>query len=430
MMPPLKKNQTMTSRERIRTVLAHREADRLPMDFGSTAVTGLHVSCVAALRKHYGLPEHPVAVIEPYQLLGEVERDLRDALGIDTMTVLPPKNLFGFSNDRWREWRAPWGQDLLVPGDFVTQPAPDGGLHIFPGGDTSVPASGHLPATGYFFDTIIRQEPIDEDNLKVEDNLEEFGAFNDGDVAHFREAAKAAAASGKAVVATIGGTAFGDIALVPAPFLKRPRGIRDIEEWYVSISERPDFVRSIFEKQCEIALANLAKVAAATGDNIDVVFLCGTDFGTQISQFCSVKTFREVYQPYYRAVNDWIHQHTNWKTMKHTCGAVRPLIPELIAAGFDILNPVQCSAIGMEPEGLKKDFGDQVTFWGGGVDTQKTLPFGTPAQVREEVLSRCEIFSPGGGFVFNSIHNLQALTPTANLVAMFEAVREFNGNHA
>ena len=113
--------------------------------------------------------------------------------------------------------------------------------------------------------------------------------------------------------------------------------------------------------------------------------------------------------------------------MKHTCGAVRPLIPDLIAAGFDILNPVQCSAAGMEPAGLKKDFGDQITFWGGGVDTQKTLPFGTPAQVREEVLSRCEIFSRGGGFVFNSIHNLQARTPVANLVAMFEAVREFNG---
>jgi hypothetical protein len=239
---------------------------------------------------------------------------LRDALGIDAAGVLPPSNIFGFHNEHWKEWRAPWGQKLLVPGDFVTTPAPGGGLHIYPGGDTSVPASGHLPATGYFFDSIIRQEPIDEDNLKVEDNLEEFVPFSDADVAHFRKAARSAAATGKAVVATIGGTALGDIALVPAPFLKRPRGVRDIEEWYVSISERPEFVRGIFAKQCEITLANLAKVAAATRDNIDVAFLCGTDFGTQISQFCSVNTFREVYQPFYKMVNDWIHKHTPWKS--------------------------------------------------------------------------------------------------------------------
>ncbi len=422
----MERRHPMTSRARVRTVLAHREADRVPMDFGTTGVTGMHATCVAALRQHYGLSDDPVTVIEPYQMLGLVESDLRDALGIDTASVLPPNNMFGFRNENWKEWRAPWGQELLVPGAFITTPAPDGGLHIYAGGDTSALPSGHMPARGYFFDSVARQEPIDEDNLKLEDNLEEFAPFTESDVEHFRQAAQAAAASGKAVVATIGGTAFGDIALVPAPFLKHPRGVRGVEEWYVCVIEQPEFVRSIFEKQCQIALANLAKVAAVARDDIDVVFLCGTDFGTQISQFCSAETFREVYQPYYRAVNDWIHQHTSWKTMKHSCGAVRPLIPELIAAGFDILNPVQCSATGMEAVGLKKDFGDQVTFWGGGVDTQKTLPFGTPAQVREEVLRRCEIFSRGGGFVFNSIHNLQARTPAANLAAMFEAVREFN----
>jgi hypothetical protein len=382
---------------------------------------------VAALREHYGLADRPVSITEPYQMLGEVGPDLRDALGIDTATVRPQHNMFGIRNERWKEWRAPWGQELLVPGDFVTTPAPDGGLLIYPGGDTSAPASGHLPAKGYFFDAIVRQEPIDEDNLKVEDNLQEFAPMGEDEVAYYRKTAAAAAATEKAVVAGVGGTGFGDIGLVPATFLKHPRGIRDIEEWYVSISERPEFVRSIFEKQCEIALANLAKVAAAAHDDIDVIFLCGTDFGAQTTQFCSVRTFREVYQPFYQVLTQWVHKHTTWKTMKHTCGAVRPLMPELIAAGFDILNPVQCSANGMEPVGLKKDFGDQITFWGGGVDTQKTLPFGTPAQVRAEVLSRCEIFSHGGGFVFNAIHNLQARTPIANLVAMFEAVREFNG---
>jgi uroporphyrinogen-III decarboxylase len=155
--------------------------------------------------------------------------------------------------------------------------------------------------------------------------------------------------------------------------------------------------------------------------------LCGTDFGTQNSLFCSVETFRNLYKPFYAIINNWIHENTNWKTFKHSCGAIRPLIPELIEAGFDVLNPVQCSADGMDAADLKRSFGDHITFWGGGVDTQKTLPFGTPEQVREEVLSRCDIFSRGGGFVFNAVHNLQAQTPVDNLVAMFKAVQEFNG---
>jgi uroporphyrinogen-III decarboxylase len=416
----------MTGRERINTVLDHKEADKVPVDCGATTVTGIHVTCVADLRRHYGLEQRPVKVVDAYQMLGEVEADLRDILGIDTVGVLARKGIFGFANENWKPWRTPWNQEVLVPEKFVTSPAPDGGVLIHPQGDSTAPASGHMPARGYFFDTIIRQEPFDEEDLKVEDNLEEFTSATEADLNYFAVAASEARATRKAVVATFGGTAFGDIALVPAPFLTHPRGIRDIEEWYISISTRPDFVRAIFEKQCEIAIQNLEKITPVVEDHVDVVFICGTDFGTQISQFCSVDTFREVYKPFYQAVNGWIHKNTNWKTFKHTCGAVRPFIPELIEAGFDILNPVQCSATGMGAEELKRDFGSEITFWGGGVDTQKTLPFGTPEQVRREVLERCEILSRGGGFVFNSIHNLQARTPVENLVAMFDAVKEFN----
>jgi uroporphyrinogen-III decarboxylase len=164
------------------------------------------------------------------------------------------------------------------------------------------------------------------------------------------------------------------------------------------------------------------------GNSVDAVFLCGTDFGTQTSSFCSAKTFRELYFPYYKRLIDWIHGNTTWKTFKHSCGSVDRFIPSLIEAGFDILNPVQCSAVGMGAEHLKQAYGDKLTFWGGGVDTQKTLPFGTPEQVRKEVLERCRVFSKGGGFVFTTIHNVQACTPVENLVAMFGAVAEFHGS--
>jgi uroporphyrinogen-III decarboxylase len=195
----------------------------------------------------------------------------------------------------------------------------------------------------------------------------------------------------------------------------------------MSLAARPDYIHAVFSRQCEIALGNLARIHARIGDSLDVVMLCGTDFGTQTGSFCSVDTFRALWLPYYKRINDWIHEHTAWKTFKHSCGSVERFIPCFIECGFDILNPVQCSAANMEPEPLKAKYGDDIVFWGGGVDTQKTLPFGTPEEVRRQVLERLEIFSRGGGFVFNTIHNIQARTPVENIVAMLDAVREFNG---
>jgi uroporphyrinogen-III decarboxylase len=284
-----------------------------------------------------------------------------------------------------------------------------------------------MPKGFHFFDTIVRQPPIDEEALRVEDNLEEFEPLSEEDLAAIRASVAAAHTTGRAVIANVGGTALGDIALVPAPFLKHPKGIRDITEWYMSLKSRREHVHEIFARQVEIALANLDRVHRAVGDAVDVVFLCGTDFGTQTSSFCSVQTFRELWLPYYTQLCGWIHRHTTWKVFKHSCGSVARFYESFIDAGIDIANPVQCSAKGMDPAYLKATYGDRLVFWGGGVDTQRTLPFGTPRDVREQVLRRCEIFAPGGGFVFNAIHNVQAGTPVANLAAMFDAVAEFNG---
>jgi uroporphyrinogen-III decarboxylase len=159
----------------------------------------------------------------------------------------------------------------------------------------------------------------------------------------------------------------------------------------------------------------------------DVVFVCGTDFGSQSSQFLSVATFRSLFFPYYKKMNDWIHKNTAWKTFKHSCGAVDPLIESLIECGFDILNPVQVTAAGMDPSRLKEKYGRRIVFWGGGVDTQRTFAFGTPEEVRTQVLRRLAILAPGGGYIFNAIHNIQGNTPVGNIAAMLAAVKEFNG---
>jgi hypothetical protein len=417
----------MTSQERVAAALDHKQPDRVPVDFGSSAVTGIHVSCVAALRDYFGLEKRPVKLHEPYQMLGWMDEDLKRALGLDVDGVFPPRTMFGFAAIDWKPWRTPQGLEVLVPGNFNTRVDASGDTLIYPEGDLSARPSGRMPKDGFFFDTIVRQEPIDEDKLDPEDNLEEFGPISDADLAHFKAAVESVSGSGRAVMATFGGTAFGDIALVPGPFLKSPRGIRDVAEWYMATASRRDFVHRIFERQCEIGLANLAAIHAAVGNAVDAVFLCGTDFGTQLSAFCSVATFRDLYFPYYRRINQWIHRNTAWKCFKHSCGSVERFIPSFIEAGFDILNPVQCSAAGMAAEHLKSVYGDRLAFWGGGVDTQKTLPFGTPAEVRAQVLDRLSIFARGGGFIFNSIHNIQAGTPAGNIVAMFDAVRQFNG---
>ena len=413
----------MTSREILRRSLNH-ETGPVPMDFGATSVTGIHCSLVAELRSHYGLEERPIKVIEPYQMLGEVDAELRDVLGIDVVGVNPRNTMFGFPMRDWKEWRTPWGQDVLVPGDFNTTVVENDVL-IYPEGDTSAPPSGRMPESGYFFDTIVRQDPIDDEALDPRNNLEEFQPVDDETLDYFEEACRQAEATGAGIIANFGGTAFGDIALVPAPGLKYPKGIRDVTEWYMSTVMRTDYVHAVFETQAEIAVENLARIHERVGDIPDAVFICGTDFGTQDSQFCSTDTFDTLYAPYYRRVNVWIHDNTGWKTFKHSCGAVEPFMDHFIASGFDIVNPVQCSAAGMDPKHLKATYGDRITFWGGGVDTQKTLPFGTPDEVRDEVRERLEIFTADGGYVFDAIHNVQAATPIENLAALFETVREF-----
>ena len=417
---------TVTSASRVAAALRHERPDRIPIDLGSTAVTGIHVSCVAAVREHFGLQKIPVKVHEPYQMLGLVDDELAAALGVDTVGVFPRDNMFGFPNENWKPWNFR-GLDVMVGEDFRIVEKPSGDILVFPKGDITASPSGRMPVGSAFFDTIVRQPPIDEARLDPADNLEEFGPITDADLDHLACGIECAGSTGRAVIATFGGTAFGDIALVPGPFMTDPKGLRDITEWYMATKSRRPYVHSIFERQCEIGIANLARIHQRVGNNVQAVFVCGTDFGTQTSSFCSNATFRELWLPYYQRVNGWIHANTTWKSFKHSCGSVVRFLDSFIDAGFDILNPVQCSAAGMDPRTLKAKYGDRLTFWGGGVDTQKTLPFGTPEEVRAEVLERCEVFSANGGFVFNTVHNIQSGTPVENIVAMLNAVHEFNG---
>lgn len=415
----------MTSRERLQKALRHQQPDQVPVDMGGTAVTGIHVSAVTRLRRAVlGDPGYRVKVIEPYQMLGEVDNELCNALGIDVIGLRPRATMFGFENTGWKPFTLFDGTEALVPEKFNVTRTAEGDLVIYPEGDTSAPPSGRMPKDAFFFDSIVRQPPIDEDKLNPADNLEEFAEFTDANLAWYRRSIEALDDGTHGIILTMPGAAFGDIALVPAPWMKHPKGIRDVEEWYVSTAVRRDYVLAIFEKQCEIALKNLEKLIPVLGDRVQAVFLTGTDFGTQRGPFISKQAYRDLFKPFHKRVNDLVHAKSSWKTFIHSCGSVFDLLPDFVEAGFDILNPVQCSAAQMDARTLKKEFGKHLVFWGGGTNTQQTLPFGTPAEVYREVRERIEIFGEGGGFVFDTVHNIQGNTPTENLLAMFKALED------
>ncbi len=348
----------MTGKERIKAALNHTQPDQVPVDFGGCMQTTIHVSVIACLRNHFGLEKRRVKVDEPYTMMGQIDEDLKVALGVDVDTIPGYNTFFGVPRDEWKE--------------FVTM--------------------------------------SDQELEWLKDRMKESGS------------------SERATLAAVPGAGLGDIACVPGPWMKDPKGIRDIQEWYMSTVLRKDYLHELFSRQTDVVITNLKKMFAALGNNLDIAWVCGTDFGTQNSTFCSLETFNELYKPYYQKTNNWIHENTEWKTFKHCCGAVEGFMEGFIESGFDIINPVQWTADGMEPKLLKEKYGSRITFWGGGVNTQATLPFGKPEQVREEVLRSCEVFAPGGGFVFNTIHNIQAGTPVANVVAMLDALKEFNRN--
>jgi hypothetical protein len=415
----------MTSRERVRAAIHHRTPDRVPLDLGSTSVTGIHASACAQLRRLYGLPGRPVKVVDPFQMLAEVDRDLREELGVDTIGIQLPYTVFGFKNENFKPWRLFDGTEVLVPGGFETETAPSGDLLLFPRGDRGAAPSGRMPRGGYYFDTIVRQKPLTEENLDPKLWVEQtLARYTDEDLGYLERASFSARRdTDLAVVGNFCDGGLGDIGLVPGPGAPDPAGVRDPQEWYISLLTRKSYIQDIFGYQTELALDNLKGYLQACGDRIDVIDVSETDFGGQQGPLISPELFRELWAPHLKRINDWIHQNTPWKVFFHSCGAVAELLDDFIEVGVDIVNPVQYTARGMDPVTLKRRFGDRLVFWGGGVDSQGVLPFGTEQEVAGEVEGNLEVLGEGGGYVFAVVHNLQANVPPRNMRALFDAFR-------
>ena len=418
-----------TSRERFLQTINHQDPGDVVVDLGAASTTGIHAEALSNLRRYLGLSPKRERISEPFQLLGEVDEEMRKALGIDIVGIGTNWTIYGFENTGWKTWHLPQGLEVEVPKDFVYTVDHKNNTYMYPCGDIHAKPVAKLPAGGYFFDNVDHTAgEFDEETASArKDFRDDYAVYTDSQLRFMEEQINYYYKNTDyALFVAAALTAMGDMAYIPGPAQKLPRGIRSPEDWLVAHYTVPEYVHECYEMQLETAMKNVKLLKEAAGNKIQAVFVSGTDLGTQRSQYISNDMYREFYLPYHKKLNDWIHQNTEWKVFFHSCGAIEKLMPELYEAGVDILNPLQCSADGMDPVMLKEKWGDKFVFWGGGVDTQKTLPFGTPEEVYAEVLERLKIFAPGGGFVFNTIHNIQGPTKPENIYAMFEAVRDYN----
>jgi uroporphyrinogen-III decarboxylase len=422
----------MTSRQRVIAALNHQQPDRCPIDLGSSAITGMNASTMYRLRKALGLEDRPIKVIEPFQMLGKVDEDLAKLVQTDVVGLWNRSNMMGFSQDSWKPFRMDDGTPTLIGSGFECDINEKGDRMVYACGDRSAKYAQCMPKGGSFFDNLDHfDEPFDfdadeEDLTPLEDFKEDFKVATDEDARHWEEESiRLFDGTNYAIFGLVGCGGLGDVAQIPGPAIKNPKGIRTIQGWLTAHAMFPDYIEEVFALQTEVTLKNLEIYKQAVGDRIQAIYISGTDFATQAGPFIHPNTFRKLYKPYYQKMNDWVHQNTGWKTFYHTCGCVNSLLDDLHEMGVDCLNPVQFSAMepkGIGPKELKERYGDKFTFWGGGVDTQHVLPFGTPEQVREQVAERVRILNKDGGFIFNTIHNVVANVPTDNLIAMYETV--------
>ena len=404
----------MTSRERVLSAVDHQEPDRVPIDLGGTIMSGIMAVALHELRKYLKLEQKPVKVYEVFQMLGEVEMDLVEAFGIDILPVEPLVQFFGLRREKYKPWKLMDGTGVLVPGQFEVEVDSSGSWILHEEGDPGQAVAARMPEGGYYFDmvsdsggTVFTPPPLNEvekENLISAEELD----FMTARAERLRKETDKAL-----VLGAWGCLGLPDVGTIP--------------DFLCLLALEKEYVRNLFEIRTAVALQNLEKLKSWLGDSIDIIGLDGTDYGTQRNELFSPELFEELYFPFFTIQNRWVHENTNWKTWQHTCGSVTRIIPLLIESGLDILNPVQTSAAGMDPGRLKETFGKDICFWGGGIDTQKVLPFSPVEDVRKQVKERIGIFGPGGGFIFNPIHNVQYGTPPANIAAAFETALHEGG---
>lgn len=411
----------MNSRERVLAAINHVEPDRIPIDIGSNASSGISAIAYDNLKKHLGM-DHPTRVYDVVQQVAQPDQEMIDHFGLDSIDI---GREFNKGDDEWYDYTLSNGGIAQYPVWYKPQLSKDGSWFTT---DENGLMLSRMPVGATFFDQT--HFPYVDDFPKDYSNLPEAISKimwarhahspwdHAGENDFWKQLRKKALFlkenTDKALFISAGNNLFEF-----GTFLRR------MDNFLMDLLINPDEVAKMVDALMELHLASLENICNAVGDVVDVIKM-GDDLGMTTGPMMDLNTYRKLFKPSHKILCDYVKEHSSAKIMLHSCGSIHQYIPDLIECGYDILNPVQTNCLNMEPERLKNDFGKDITFWGGGIDTAETLNRATVKEVRKHVLERCEIFAKGGGYIFNPIHNIMPDVPPQNIVAMFDAVKEFN----
>ena len=415
--------KNMTSRERVRLAIDHKEPDRVPIDLGATRSTGIATITYNNIRKNLKINKGLPRMYDFIQQLAYPEKGIRDLFHID---VIDAGQAFLNDDNDWREWTLNDGLKCLIPKYLNVEIDKEGTVLLKNNGNIIL---GRKPKSSLYIDQcywVYKDLPKIPDFFNEKDFAKHLWAipsppwhlniFNDDDYKLFiNNIKKLYDETDYAIILTVGCNLF-----------EAGNFLRGMENFLCDIYLDKSGTERLLDKLVEGYMKFLDRVLKGVGEYIDLLKF-GDDLGAQSGPFMSPDIFKEIFKPRYKKMWDFVHNNSNCKVFLHSCGSVYELLIHLIDAGLDVLNPVQTTAVNMEPEKLKKEFGKYITFWGGGCNTRDVLPSRSPKEVKEDVKRRIDIFSKGGGFVFNQIHNVLADIPQENVIAMFEAAHEYGG---
>lgn len=398
----------MTSRERVRMALRHKEPDKIPIDFGGMRSTGISAMGYNKLKKYLGITGGETKLYDVLQQLAEPELDVLKIMGGDVVQLHRLEPAFGIKIDKWKPGKLPDGSDCMQPYDFSPVTDEKGNLEVKIG-DT---VYGRMPKGGYYFDMVYHGY----ENVQTKEDMEAIPlpVITDEELEYLRKEAKRLyETTDYAILGAFGGNIF-------------ETGQFDwgYERYYTELALNPDLMHHYHQRLADAWVVALERYLGAVGEYIDVIQF-GDDLGTQVNSQISVDMYREMIKPYHKVQYQFVKKnYPDVKVFLHCCGAISKLIPDLIDAGVEVLNPVQLSASGMDPVQLKKEYGNDLTFWGAGCNTQTTATFGSIEDIREEVEKYIKIFAPGGGFVFTQIHNLQVNVTPEKMMAIYDTAKK------
>jgi uroporphyrinogen decarboxylase len=412
--------KTMTSRERVLKAFEFLPSDRVPVDFSGHRSSGLAAMIYARLRKSLGLKEVPIRIYDPVQQLAVIDEDILDFFGIDTIEL---GRAFCLNEKDWRPWILPDGTDCLLPGwvnperlenRWIIRSETGRIIAQMPEGICFFEQTWYPFYEDYSCKSDIRAAMKESMWHTVASPPGPLGDGPGGEKLLSSSAEKLRQSTDRAIIGLFGGNLF-----------ESGQMLFRNDEFLIKLALDPPAVHDFLDRITEIHLENLERYLKSVGRHIDII-LFGDDLGMQSGPMISPEMYREFFKPRHKMMWKRAKELADVKVMLHCCGGVRELLPDLIDAGLDTINPVQITAKGMEAAGLKKDFGREIVLWGGGCDTQLILPKGSPEEVYDHVREMLEILSPGGGYVFQQVHNILPEVPVENIHAMFESLKDFN----